>query len=149
MTAALGFPTLRLVRVSIGGLELADLGLEPGRGQHRVQIGRGGVGSERDDPIEERALDGVEVGGQCDHRWPPSSSGANTACAAHELSASSSRRVAAVRRRRATAATSTSATATIGIASNKLLAKLASDYQKPDGLTLVRESAKRAGLSAV
>lgn len=28
-------------------------------------------------------------------------------------------------------------TATIGIASNKLLAKLASDYQKPDGLTLI------------
>ncbi|MCL4176373.1 MAG: DNA polymerase IV [Verrucomicrobia bacterium] len=37
-------------------------------------------------------------------------------------------------------------TATIGIASNKLLAKLASDYQKPDGLTLVRESEKRAFL---
>jgi DNA polymerase IV len=34
-------------------------------------------------------------------------------------------------------------TATIGIAPNKLLAKLASDYQKPDGLTLVRESEKR------
>lgn len=31
MTAAVGFPTLRLVRVSIGGLELADLGLEPGQ----------------------------------------------------------------------------------------------------------------------
>jgi len=37
-------------------------------------------------------------------------------------------------------------TATIGVASNKLLAKLASDYQKPDGLTLVRESEKRAFL---
>jgi DNA polymerase IV len=37
-------------------------------------------------------------------------------------------------------------TATIGIASNKLLAKLASDYQKPDGLTLVRETEKRAFL---
>lgn len=33
-------------------------------------------------------------------------------------------------------------TATIGIASNKLLAKLASDFQKPDGLTLIRESEK-------
>lgn len=32
--------------------------------------------------------------------------------------------------------------ATIGIAPNKLLAKLASDYQKPDGLTLIRESEK-------
>lgn len=33
-------------------------------------------------------------------------------------------------------------TASIGIASNKLLAKLASDQQKPDGLTLIRESEK-------
>lgn len=33
-------------------------------------------------------------------------------------------------------------TATIGIAPNKLLAKLASDFQKPDGLTLIRESEK-------
>jgi DNA polymerase IV len=31
-------------------------------------------------------------------------------------------------------------TATIGIAPNKLLAKLASDFQKPDGLTLIRHS---------
>jgi DNA polymerase IV len=37
-------------------------------------------------------------------------------------------------------------TATIGIASNKLLAKLASDYRKPDGLTLVRETEKRSFL---
>lgn len=33
-------------------------------------------------------------------------------------------------------------TATIGLASNKLLAKIASDHQKPDGLTLIAESAK-------
>jgi DNA polymerase-4 len=33
-------------------------------------------------------------------------------------------------------------TATIGIASNKLLAKIASDFQKPDGLTLVPERDK-------
>jgi DNA polymerase-4 len=33
-------------------------------------------------------------------------------------------------------------TATIGIASNKLLAKIASDHQKPDGLTLICESDK-------
>lgn len=33
-------------------------------------------------------------------------------------------------------------TATIGIASNKLLAKLASDFQKPDGLTLVPDRDK-------
>jgi DNA polymerase IV len=30
-------------------------------------------------------------------------------------------------------------TATIGIASNKLLAKIASDHQKPDGLTIIPE----------
>jgi len=33
-------------------------------------------------------------------------------------------------------------TATIGVAPNKLLAKLASDYQKPDGLTVILESQK-------
>jgi DNA polymerase-4 len=33
-------------------------------------------------------------------------------------------------------------TATIGIASNKLLAKIASDHQKPDGLTLISEKHK-------
>jgi DNA polymerase-4 len=33
-------------------------------------------------------------------------------------------------------------TATIGIASNKLLAKIASDHQKPDGLTLVHQRDK-------
>ncbi len=33
-------------------------------------------------------------------------------------------------------------TATIGIATNKLLAKIASDHQKPDGLTLISEADK-------
>ncbi len=33
-------------------------------------------------------------------------------------------------------------TATIGIAANKLLAKIASDHQKPDGLTLIKEQEK-------
>ena len=33
-------------------------------------------------------------------------------------------------------------TATIGIAANKLLAKIASDHQKPDGLTLITEKEK-------
>ena len=37
-------------------------------------------------------------------------------------------------------------TASIGIATNKLLAKLASDFQKPDGLTLIRESERVAFL---
>jgi DNA polymerase-4 len=37
-------------------------------------------------------------------------------------------------------------TATIGIAPNKLLAKLASDFKKPDGLTLIRESERVAFL---
>ncbi len=34
-------------------------------------------------------------------------------------------------------------TATIGLASNKLLAKIASDHQKPDGLTVIPESEKK------
>jgi DNA polymerase-4 len=37
-------------------------------------------------------------------------------------------------------------TATIGIAANKLLAKIASDHQKPDGLTLITEADKVAFL---
>ena len=37
-------------------------------------------------------------------------------------------------------------TATIGIAANKLLAKIASDHQKPDGLTLIPENEKVAFL---
>jgi DNA polymerase-4 len=37
-------------------------------------------------------------------------------------------------------------TATIGIASNKLLAKIASDHQKPDGLTVITDAEKVAFL---
>ena len=38
-------------------------------------------------------------------------------------------------------------TATIGIASNKLLAKIASDHQKPDGLTVITETEKLSFLN--
>src|SRR6185503_11067673 len=41
-------------------------------------------------------------------------------------------------------------TASIGIASNKLLAKIASDFQKPDGLTLITEQVlQQAGLRTI
>jgi DNA polymerase-4 len=40
-------------------------------------------------------------------------------------------------------------TATIGIAANKLLAKIASDHQKPDGLTLIAEAEKIQFLRAL
>ena len=40
-------------------------------------------------------------------------------------------------------------TATIGIAANKLLAKIASDHQKPDGLTLIAEAGKLQFLRAL
>ena len=39
-------------------------------------------------------------------------------------------------------ATERKITATIGIAANKLLAKIASDHQKPDGLTIINEAEK-------
>lgn len=45
MTAAVGFPTLRLVRAAIGGVTLVDLGLKPGQWREltREEIGRLGV----------------------------------------------------------------------------------------------------------
>lgn len=53
-----------------------------------------------------------------------------------ELALPLARRIkAAIRQRR-------QLSATVGIAPNKLLAKLASDFQKPDGLTLIRDSEK-------
>jgi DNA polymerase-4 len=67
-------------------------------------------------------------------------SAGNTADAVLESTQSLARQIkAAIRERR-------QLTATIGIAPNKLLAKLASDFRKPDGLTLVRESEKVAFL---
>ncbi|MBM3871491.1 MAG: DNA polymerase IV [Verrucomicrobia bacterium] len=50
------------------------------------------------------------------------------------------------RRLKATIQEQRQLTASIGIAPNKLLAKLASDFQKPDGLTLIRETEKVAFL---
>ncbi len=61
---------------------------------------------------------------------------ADTADASLELARPLARKIkAAIRERR-------QLTATIGIAPNKLLAKLASDFHKPDGLTLIRDSDK-------
>lgn len=61
---------------------------------------------------------------------------ANTADDSLELALPLAKEIkAAIRQRR-------QLTATIGIAPNKLLAKLASDFQKPDGLTLIRDSEK-------
>lgn len=65
---------------------------------------------------------------------------ADTADASLELARPLAQMIkAAIRQRR-------QLTATIGIAPNKLLAKLASDFQKPDGLTLIRDSEKLAFL---
>lgn len=61
---------------------------------------------------------------------------AATADASLELARPLARKIKAVIRERR------QLTATIGIAPNKLLAKLASDFQKPDGLTLIRDSEK-------
>jgi DNA polymerase-4 len=61
---------------------------------------------------------------------------ADTADASLELALPLAKQIkAAIRERRGL-------TATIGVAPNKLLAKLASDFQKPDGLTLIRDSEK-------
>jgi DNA polymerase-4 len=63
-----------------------------------------------------------------------------TADASLELALPLARQIkAAIRERR-------QLSATIGVAPNKLLAKLASDFQKPDGLTLIRETEKVAFL---
>ena len=65
---------------------------------------------------------------------------ADTADASLELALPLAKQIkAAIRERR-------QLTATIGVAPNKLLAKLASDFQKPDGLTLIRDSEKVAFL---
>jgi DNA polymerase-4 len=63
-------------------------------------------------------------------------------CQAHDPDASLEKSVPLARRLKECIQTSRQLTATIGIASNKLLAKIASDHQKPDGLTLISERDK-------
>ena len=67
-------------------------------------------------------------------------------CQAESADASLERALPLARQIKEAIRTQRQLTATIGIAPNKLLAKLASDFQKPDGLTLVRESEKVAFL---
>jgi DNA polymerase-4 len=66
-----------------------------------------------------------------------------SACAqADSLDASLEQSLPLARKIKATIRERRQLTATIGVAPNKLLAKLASDFQKPDGLTLIRDSEK-------
>lgn len=63
-------------------------------------------------------------------------------CQAEDADASLLRAVPLARRLKERIRSERGLTATIGIAANKLLAKIASDYQKPDGLTPISESGK-------
>jgi DNA polymerase IV len=63
-------------------------------------------------------------------------------CQAEDADASLHRALPLARQLKQRIATERRLTATIGIAANKLLAKIASDYQKPDGLTLITEKEK-------
>ncbi len=63
-------------------------------------------------------------------------------CQAQELDASLENSVPLARQIKESIRTARQLTATIGIASNKLLAKIASDHRKPDGLTLILEREK-------
>jgi len=67
-------------------------------------------------------------------------------CQAEEADASLRRALPLARELKARIRSERRLTATIGIASNKLLAKIASDHQKPDGLTLIPEREKVAFL---
>jgi DNA polymerase-4 len=67
-------------------------------------------------------------------------------CQAGNVAESLLRSVEVARRLKARIRSERCLTATIGIASNKLLAKIASDHQKPDGLTLIGEREKVAFL---
>ncbi len=59
-------------------------------------------------------------------------------CRAEDADASLLKSTALARELKARIFSQRRLTATIGIAANKLLAKIASDHQKPDGLTLIR-----------
>jgi DNA polymerase-4 len=63
-------------------------------------------------------------------------------CQAEDADASLRQAVPLARELKAQIRSERKLTATIGIASNKLLAKIASDHQKPDGLTLIPEREK-------
>jgi DNA polymerase-4 len=63
-------------------------------------------------------------------------------CQAHDLDASLRQSIPLARHLKAQIRAERQLTATIGIASNKLLAKIASDHKKPDGLTLIQEQEK-------
>ena len=63
-------------------------------------------------------------------------------CQAEEADASLRKALPLVRELKARIRTERRLTATIGIAANKLLAKIASDHRKPDGLTLIPEQEK-------
>ena len=67
-------------------------------------------------------------------------------CQAADADASLRRALPLARELKARIQSERQLTATIGIAANKLLAKIASDHQKPDGLTLIPEKEKVAFL---
>ena len=66
----------------------------------------------------------------------------STLCQAADADASLLEAVPLARELKQRIASERRLTATIGVAANKLLAKIASDYQKPDGLTLISEREK-------
>lgn len=63
-------------------------------------------------------------------------------CQARDLDATLEQSVSLARHLKERIQSARQLTATIGIASNKLLAKIASDHRKPDGLTLISEREK-------
>src|SRR6185437_4923556 len=66
----------------------------------------------------------------------------STLCQAEDADASLQQAVPLAKQLKESIRAARQLTATIGIASNKLLAKIASDHKKPDGLTLIAERDK-------